>query len=76
MRLRRKTREAHARGIQQVRFEACQPTVAQQRADIEANKAKAKRLADQAKASAAREKLCECKPGRRPLPECHVHGNR
>jgi hypothetical protein len=55
MKLRRKTREAAARNRQQVVFEVCQPTVAQQRADIEANKAKAKRLADQAKARANRE---------------------
>lgn len=55
MKLRRKTREAAARSRQQVVFEVCQPTVAQQRADIEANKAKAKRLADQAKTRANRE---------------------
>lgn len=53
MKPRRKTREAAARGRQQVVFEVCQPTVAQQRADIEANKRKAKQLADQAKARAA-----------------------
>lgn len=73
MKLRRKTREAAARGRQQVVFEVCQPTVSQQLADIEANKRKAKRLAIAAR---KREEKCECKPGRRPLPECHVHGNR
>lgn len=52
MRIRRKTREAYARGRQQVRFEVCQPTAAQQQADIETNKRKAKQLADQAKARA------------------------
>lgn len=55
MRIRRKTREAYARDRQQVRFEVCQPTAAQQRADVEANKRKAKRLADQAKSRANRE---------------------
>lgn len=44
MRIRRKTREAFARDRQQVRFEVCQPTAAQQRADIETNKAKAEAL--------------------------------
>jgi hypothetical protein len=55
MRLRRKTREAYARDRQQVRFEVCQPTAAQQRADIAINQRKAKRLADQAKARANKE---------------------
>lgn len=73
MRLRRKTREAYARDVQQVRFEVCQPTAEQQRADIESNKAKNRRLAIAAR---KREEMCECKPGRRPLPECHMHGNR
>lgn len=50
MRIRRKTREAYARDRQQVRYAVCQPTAAQQRADIETNKRKAKQLADQAKA--------------------------
>lgn len=44
MKLRRKTREAYARDRQQVRFEVCQPTAAQQRADLEANKRKAAAL--------------------------------
>lgn len=44
MRIRRKTREAHARGVQQVRFEVCQPTAEQQRADIATNKRKAAAL--------------------------------
>lgn len=73
MSIRRKTREAYARDRQQVRFEVCQPTAAQVQADLAANQAKAKRLAIAAR---KREEECECKPGRRPLPECHVHGNR
>ena len=72
MSLRRKTREAYARDRQQVRFEVCQPTVAQQRADIAANKRKAELL----RRSAEREKVCECIGNRRPNPECYWHGER